>query len=176
MDTVPWRFIEGVCLRVNRPTLEKSALMPSRWGAESKRTSDKIHLLRVVVNNRHGKLCAAAQPMWSEDDDNLDVFPTDVHGGFEDFDGVVPLDTVNPRFLTSFSIYESNGWPPEDSGYQEITLDHLQRLVHFIRPARRERHPPRWDCRSTSSMILVHDLKISAKLLSMRLPVDQLIM
>uniref|UniRef100_A0A1I8A2A1 DUF1788 domain-containing protein n=1 Tax=Steinernema glaseri TaxID=37863 RepID=A0A1I8A2A1_9BILA len=59
------------------------------------------------------------------------------------------------------------------SRYKEITLDHLQKLVDFIRPVKNKRHPLRKDYFSLCFLSLHPGSEwINEKVLSMRLPVD----
>uniref|UniRef100_A0A1I7Y7S7 FBA_2 domain-containing protein n=1 Tax=Steinernema glaseri TaxID=37863 RepID=A0A1I7Y7S7_9BILA len=87
----------------------------------------------------------------------------------------VPLDSVDLKFVTNFRIETvttirvrafSDSW-------KEITLDNLQRLVHFIRPVRNEIHPLVNDYGSLNTLRLDSRSQwINGKILSMRLPVE----
>uniref|UniRef100_A0A1I7ZZG8 F-box domain-containing protein n=1 Tax=Steinernema glaseri TaxID=37863 RepID=A0A1I7ZZG8_9BILA len=123
MDTVPWLFMESVCLLLDRRSRERSTKVSSAWGEIFTATNKKIHTLRVILDGNTEKIYAAALPA-------------------------------------------VNIW-------KEITLEDLQRFVHFIRPVRNERHPLRCDYFSLSILRLRQESQwINGKLLSMRLPVD----
>uniref|UniRef100_A0A1I7Y495 F-box domain-containing protein n=1 Tax=Steinernema glaseri TaxID=37863 RepID=A0A1I7Y495_9BILA len=157
MDTVPRIFIESVCLRLlDRKSLEKSTKLPSAWGQICTETCKKIHTLRMLLDSEKEKIYAAAQPALSEYRS-------------------VSLGSVDLKFITNFRIETRSRSATSDlvNHWKEITLNDLQRLVHFIRPVRNERHPFQYDYNSFNILSVTHESDwISGKLLSMRLPVD----
>uniref|UniRef100_A0A1I7YM74 Nucleolar protein 6 n=1 Tax=Steinernema glaseri TaxID=37863 RepID=A0A1I7YM74_9BILA len=57
--------------------------------------------------------------------------------------------------------------------WREISLDYLQRLVHFIRPVKNERHPLVYDYFSFNPLTLKRGSRwINGQLLSLQLPAD----
>uniref|UniRef100_A0A1I8ALC4 F-box domain-containing protein n=1 Tax=Steinernema glaseri TaxID=37863 RepID=A0A1I8ALC4_9BILA len=160
MDTVPWIFIESVCLRLlDRDSILESTKIPSTWGQICTVASEKIHTLRVLLDGKKKKIYAAAQPVLLQD-------------YYSYYSNAVPLDSVDLKFITNFRIKTYNSYILPNS-WKEITLDALQRLAHFIRPVRNERHPLRYDHRSFNTLWLSHESwEINGKMLSMRLPVD----
>uniref|UniRef100_A0A1I7YLB0 F-box domain-containing protein n=1 Tax=Steinernema glaseri TaxID=37863 RepID=A0A1I7YLB0_9BILA len=160
MDTVPRLFIESVCLcLLDRPSLLASTRIPSAWGQICSVTSEKIHTLRVFLDGTAEKIYAVALPALKYDTDSK----------------YVPLNSVDQKLITNFRIETvspdqvqvlSNSW-------KEITLDKLQKLVHFIRPVRNKRHPLRYDDESLNTLTLRRGSQwINGKILSLRLPVD----
>uniref|UniRef100_A0A1I7Z0F9 F-box domain-containing protein n=1 Tax=Steinernema glaseri TaxID=37863 RepID=A0A1I7Z0F9_9BILA len=157
MDTVPRLFIESVCLRIlDRRSVRNSTKIRSIWGKICTSTSKKIHSLSVLLDGEKKKIYAAAKPVLLEHD-------------------AVSLDSVDLKFITNFQIKSYGSFSTDDlpNYWKEITLDDLQKLVHFIRPVRNERHPLRNHYGSLNTIMLRRRSKwINGKLLSMRLPVD----
>uniref|UniRef100_A0A1I7ZJG8 DNA_LIGASE_A3 domain-containing protein n=1 Tax=Steinernema glaseri TaxID=37863 RepID=A0A1I7ZJG8_9BILA len=149
MDAVPWLFMERICLCLDHQSLRDGSKMDSIWGEVFSATRKKIHTLTMLAIE--GKLYAAAQPTSSRD-----------------FKKAVPLDSVDLKFITSFSVKQVLiGLVP--SIWKEITLDDLQKLVRFITPTTEGRHT------QSRNHLAIHDYTptwIAKKLLSMRLPVD----
>uniref|UniRef100_A0A1I7Y145 Cilia- and flagella-associated protein 61 n=1 Tax=Steinernema glaseri TaxID=37863 RepID=A0A1I7Y145_9BILA len=88
---------------------------------------------------------------------------------------IVPLHSVELKFITNFSItYES--MPGTTSSYKEITVDKLQRLMHFMNPKKKRRHPVQYDSKSTNYLRLsvTTPNRIYRELLTMRLPIESL--
>uniref|UniRef100_A0A1I7YF67 DNA-directed DNA polymerase n=1 Tax=Steinernema glaseri TaxID=37863 RepID=A0A1I7YF67_9BILA len=112
----------------------------------------KIHTLRVFVNEQAGKLYAAAATTQGD---------------------LVPLDSVNLKFITNFTISSYH----LDNNWKEVTLNQLQRLVQYIKPTTEGRPPVRFDCESGNHLgIFCTSTDIYRKLLSMRLPVDSVLL
>uniref|UniRef100_A0A1I8AHY6 F-box domain-containing protein n=1 Tax=Steinernema glaseri TaxID=37863 RepID=A0A1I8AHY6_9BILA len=175
MDTVPRLFMESVCLcLLDRPSLRESTKIPSVWGKICTATSKKIHTLRVVLDGSAEKIYAAAEPVRAYNTNA--VF-------FSDLPLAVPLDSVDPKYITNFRIETNTRFIVPSSTWKEITLDNLQRLVHFIRPrvvhfirpVRNERPPLRY-FESINTLILYRQSNwINGKLLAMQLPCDVVI-
>uniref|UniRef100_A0A1I7YLI9 F-box domain-containing protein n=1 Tax=Steinernema glaseri TaxID=37863 RepID=A0A1I7YLI9_9BILA len=159
MDTVPWLFIESVCLcLLDRESLSESRWIRSRWGEICSETAKKIYTLRVFLDGTAEKIYATTEPAMK-----YNAFSTYYNASST----YVPLDSVDLKFITNFRI--ETRYSPEI--YKEITLDDLQRLVHFIRPTRNERHPLSYDSESLNTLTLGRESAwINGKLLSMRLP------
>uniref|UniRef100_A0A1I8AC62 DUF3398 domain-containing protein n=1 Tax=Steinernema glaseri TaxID=37863 RepID=A0A1I8AC62_9BILA len=88
----------------------------------------------------------------------------------------VPLDSVDLKFITNFRVETVT--PDEQQNlarcYKEITLHDLEKLVHFIRPVKNERHPLRYDDKSLNTLTLRQGSQwINRRIHSMRLPVDE---
>uniref|UniRef100_A0A1I8AHZ1 Protein artemis n=1 Tax=Steinernema glaseri TaxID=37863 RepID=A0A1I8AHZ1_9BILA len=128
METVPRLFIESVCLRLlDRESLAKSTKIPSAWGEICTAISKKIHTLRVYLDGTAERIYAAAQP--------VQACNTNYNLLILDISQAVPLDSIDLKFVTNFRIETHTPFMiPLSSSYKEITLDELQRLVHFIRP------------------------------------------
>uniref|UniRef100_A0A1I8AUN0 FBA_2 domain-containing protein n=1 Tax=Steinernema glaseri TaxID=37863 RepID=A0A1I8AUN0_9BILA len=157
MNTVPRLFVESVCLCLaDRPSVRESTKIQI-WGKICTATVKKIHTLRVYLDGSSKKIYAAALPA--------------LECGYSN---VVSLDTIDLKFITNFwietQIFSMETLP---SSYKEITLDDLQRFIHFIRPVRNERHPLRCDYESPNTLELSRESQwINGQLLSMRLPVE----
>uniref|UniRef100_A0A1I7YVK2 F-box domain-containing protein n=1 Tax=Steinernema glaseri TaxID=37863 RepID=A0A1I7YVK2_9BILA len=114
-----------------------------------------MHTLMVMIDDNTGKLYAAAKP----------IFPSVI-------DEIVPLESVNLKFVTHFHIEAL--WGDLSISYKEIFPEYLQKLVQFIKPSPEERHPLCYDDQSCNKLRLEEATWISRKLLSMRLPVSSL--
>uniref|UniRef100_A0A1I7YTG3 F-box domain-containing protein n=1 Tax=Steinernema glaseri TaxID=37863 RepID=A0A1I7YTG3_9BILA len=153
MNTVPWHFIESVCLRLDHCTLRESRKLSSRWGEACLATSKKMGTLNVTVTNTEGKIYAAVEPIFPERCDT--VFSC----------RLLPLDSVNPKCFTNFLVSSALKDDLSLQSWTEITMDDLQRLIKMARPARGEE-------RSRNLLLLDKFNRTTEKLLSMRLPVD----
>uniref|UniRef100_A0A1I7YK34 RNA-directed RNA polymerase n=1 Tax=Steinernema glaseri TaxID=37863 RepID=A0A1I7YK34_9BILA len=157
MDTVPSLFIESVCLRLmlmDRPSLLESTWIPYRWGEICSSIRKKMHTLRVLLDGEKKKIYAAAYPLY-----------------YNTYSNVTSLDSVDPKFITNFRIETATPYEEQDlpGSYKEITLDDLQRLLHFIRLAMNEQY----DSDSINVLNLGRKSEwINEKLLSMQLPFD----
>uniref|UniRef100_A0A1I8AMJ7 FTH domain-containing protein n=1 Tax=Steinernema glaseri TaxID=37863 RepID=A0A1I8AMJ7_9BILA len=159
MDTVPRLFMESVCLcLVYRYSIRESIKMPSNWGQICTARSQKIHTLRVYLDENSKKIYAATQHLMNNCCSKADA-----------------LECVELKFITNFQI-ETCTFDPRimiPRWCKEISLDDLQRLVNFIRPVRIERHPLRNDYGSLSTLTLRRGSEwINRRLLSLRFPVD----
>uniref|UniRef100_A0A1I7YPN5 F-box domain-containing protein n=1 Tax=Steinernema glaseri TaxID=37863 RepID=A0A1I7YPN5_9BILA len=160
MNSVPRLFVESVCLCLDRRSIRESCKILSRWGQVFSAFSKKIHTLRVFVVKEEGKLFAAAETIVRNN--------------------LVPLDSVDPKFITSFRI--SMCIVECVNKYcKEITLNQVQRLVRLIKPTTQGRPPVRHDYESCNEIIFnfldnFSTTEIVTKLVSMRLPVDSMLL
>uniref|UniRef100_A0A1I8A1L7 F-box domain-containing protein n=1 Tax=Steinernema glaseri TaxID=37863 RepID=A0A1I8A1L7_9BILA len=159
MDTVPQIFVQSVCLCLqDHPSLQESCKISSFWGEICTATRKKIRTLNVIVDESEGKLYAAVSP------------PSPKHDSF------VALDSVDLKFITNFAIeslfYFAGNLP---NGFKEITLGEFKRLVRFVSPMERGRHPAKYNFESSNSLsICVPTCRITKQLLTMRLPVSSI--
>uniref|UniRef100_A0A1I7YD42 Beta-galactosidase n=1 Tax=Steinernema glaseri TaxID=37863 RepID=A0A1I7YD42_9BILA len=120
----------------------------------------------VLVENRKGKLYAAARPVWEP---HMGGVPWFLHKA-------VALDTVDLTFITNFDIrsHFSNG-RKLPSSWKEITPDKLQKLVRFINPTTEGGHPVRYHWESSNRLDLTgFPGDITRELISLKLPVDSI--
>uniref|UniRef100_A0A1I8ADR5 F-box domain-containing protein n=1 Tax=Steinernema glaseri TaxID=37863 RepID=A0A1I8ADR5_9BILA len=164
MDTVPRLFIESVCLcLLDHRSIRESTKLPSSWGEICTATCQKIHTLFVYLDGSSERIYAAAEPVQTCKP-ALD---------YTTYSNVTSLDSVDPKFITNFQIETNTRLIIPSSAWKEITLSDLQRLVHFIRPVRNERHPLHCDSESLNTLTLTHESQwINGQLLSLQLPVD----
>uniref|UniRef100_A0A1I7YRD2 SAWADEE domain-containing protein n=1 Tax=Steinernema glaseri TaxID=37863 RepID=A0A1I7YRD2_9BILA len=164
MDTVPWIFVESVCLcLLDRRSRTRSTKL-SVWGKICTATRKKIHTLRVLLDGERKKIYAAAEP---------------IRNSFSFLDHSNALDSVDLKFVTNFRIEACTYHFSKTylNTWKEITLDDLQRLVHFITPVRNERHPLSCNGQSLNTLLLCSgDSWINENLLSMQLPVGSVVL
>uniref|UniRef100_A0A1I7YC89 Crinkler (CRN) family protein n=1 Tax=Steinernema glaseri TaxID=37863 RepID=A0A1I7YC89_9BILA len=144
---------------LDRYILKRSTKIPSRWGRICTATVQKIHTLRVLLDGTAEKIYAAALPALKCDTDS----------------NYVPLNSVDRKFITKFLIGGVFAGQLQNLSniLKEITMDALERLVHFIRPVRNEQHPLFYDYESLNTLSLWSGSQwIIESLPSMRLPVE----
>uniref|UniRef100_A0A1I7ZL61 Three-Cys-motif partner protein TcmP n=1 Tax=Steinernema glaseri TaxID=37863 RepID=A0A1I7ZL61_9BILA len=184
MDTVPRLFMERVCFYLGHRARNESCNIPAPWGGICSATRRKIYTLLIAVDKHKSNFWVAARPVLPEKEKYVKAVPLDgvdlkflrnfqpVLPEKEKYIKLVPLDDVDLKFLRNFQLGTLYNLT---SSFKEITLEALQKLVRFIKPAKKEAHPVRYEQESSNHFWLLSDTSHTIKkLLSTRLPVDSI--